>query len=128
MLRLNEFKNASNVAGVISKLFEARDFAHRAHLIAKAKSFAQHEALRVYETLGDLADELYEVYSGQYGTVDFGIEKAADSDVVGYFEDLGKFCLAAHDAFDKKDTHLHNILDEICGEVFRTVYKLKYLK
>ena len=45
-----------------------------------------------------------------------------------YMENLGKMLVNSHKLIDSKDTHLHNILDEIIALTFRTVYKLKYLK
>lgn len=127
MLTLNEFKNANNIGVLFSKLFEARDFAHKSHL--STKSYAQHKALgSFYEGLLDLTDSLIETYQGQYGLqkIEFGSVK--DADVITYFEDLGKFATEGHNAIDKKDTHLHNILDEITALVYQTLYKLKNLK
>jgi len=128
MITLNEFKSASTFQNVISKLFEARDFTHKAHLLAKSKSYAQHKALSKYDKFGDLVDTLYEVYSGQYGLISFDLSKAPDMEPIAYFEDLGKFCIAAHDAIEKRDTHLHQLLDNVTEEVYHVLYKLKFLK
>lgn len=131
MISLNQFKKAGasgGVGSVMSKLFEARDFAHSAHL--RTDSYAQHKALgSFYEDVIDLADQLYETYAGQYGQFKFGHAGGIkDEDPVKYMESLGEMLSGAHELFDKKDTHLHNILDEIVGLVYQTTYKLKYLK
>lgn len=127
MMTLNEFKDASNAASVFAKLFEARNFAHKAHL--STKSYAQHKALgSFYESVLDLADSLIETYQGQYGLAKIEMAASKDGDVVEYFEDLGKFLTESHSAFDKKDTHLHNILDELTALTYQTIYKLKFLK
>lgn len=127
MISLKEFKNASNAGAVFSKLFNARDFAHYAHL--RSKSYAQHKALNsFYDDIVDLADQLYETFAGQYGQQKFEFETVQESDVIEYFEDLAKFFIESHNAFDKKDTHLHNIIDEIVGLTYQTLYKLKFLK
>jgi hypothetical protein len=47
---------------------------------------------------------------------------------IQYFEDLGMTMKDSHKIFEDKDTHLHNILDEIVGEIYSLLYKLKYLK
>jgi hypothetical protein len=112
---------------LFSKLFEARDFAHKAHLATK--SYAQHKALNsFYDNVLDLADKLIEVYQGQFGLTKIEFSSVKDAEVVGYFEDLAKFVMEGHNAFDKKDTHLHNILDEITALCYSTLYKLKNLK
>ena len=127
MMTLNEFKDAGNVASVFAKLFESRNFAHKAHL--STKSYAQHKALGAfYESVLDLADSLIETYQGQYGLAKIEMTASKDGDLLQYFEDLGKFLTESHSAFDKKDTHLHNILDELTALTYQTVYKLKFLK
>lgn len=129
MMSLNEFKNASDIGHVFSKLFHMRDVSHYAHL--RTKSYAQHKALNsFYDDLLDLTDTFIETYQGQYGLQKFEIQghDASDIDIIKYLEDSSKFIMEAHSAVDKKDTHLHNILDEINGLLFQTLYKLKNLK
>ena len=139
MISINDYKNGSKnlkneavgggekIAAVFGKLFEARNFAHYAHL--RTNSYAQHKALgSFYEDVIDLADKLYETYAGQYGQIKFDYDSAKESDVVKYFENLGKMMSDAHSALDEKDTHLHNIIDEITGLIYQTIYKLKFLK
>lgn len=127
MISLQEYKSASNISSVFSKLFQSRDFAHYAHL--RTKSYAQHMALGTfYDGITDLADKFYETHAGQYGQTKFEFESFSEIDLVEYFEDIGKFFIEAHSSLDKKDTHLHNILDEIVGLVYQTLYKLKFLK
>lgn len=140
MISINEFKNGTKnmkneavgsgdkITTVFAKLFEARDFAHYAHL--RTQSYAEHKALGgFYEDVIDLADKLYETYAGQYGQVKFDSGAAAkEGDVVKYFENLAKMMSDAHSMLDEKDTHLHNILDEITGLIYQTTYKLKFLK
>lgn len=127
MISLQEYKSASNISSVFSKLFQSRDFAHYTHL--RTKSYAQHMALNTfYDEITNLADDFYETYAGQYGQIKFETETISEVDVIEYFEDIGKFFIEAHSSLDKKDTHLHNILDEIVGLIYKTLYKLKFLK
>ena len=127
MMTLNEFNSGKDFGGLIGKLFEARDYAHYMHL--HTGSYAKHKALgSFYETVVGLADTLYETYVGQYGHVNFSTDGNKDKNEIEYFENLGSMLKQSHDVFDKKDTHLHNILDEIVGEVYHLLYKLKYLK
>jgi hypothetical protein len=123
-------KPQGGASTLFTKLFEARDFAHYAHL--QTESFAQHKALgSFYENVVDLADTFYETHAGQYGKSSFsptsgGLNKGENP--ISYLESLAKMLTEAHSFFDEKDTHLHNILDEITALTYHTVYKLKYLK
>ena len=144
MISLNEFKkvgkNTTNEAKeeskpqggastLFSKLFEARDFAHYAHL--QTDSYAQHKALgSFYEDLLELVDTLVETHAGQYGKSTFSFSSVAkkDENPVTYLESFAKMLGSARSFFNENDTHLHNILDEITGLTYQTVYKLKYLK
>lgn len=129
MISLNEFKTASNIGVVFAKLFHMRDTAHYAHL--RTKSYAQHKALNgFYDDVLDLADQLIETYQGQYGLQKFEMMSvgSADIDIIKYLEDSAQFMTEAHSALEKKDTHLHNIIDEIVALLYQTLYKLKNLK
>jgi hypothetical protein len=96
----------------------------------RTKSYAQHKALgSFYEGVIDLTDKLYETYAGQYGQIKFDAGcDIKESDVVKYFESLGKMVSESHSMIKESDTHIHNILDEITGLVYQTTYKLKFLK
>jgi hypothetical protein len=127
MLKLEEFKSAKDMGIVFSKLFEARDFAHKAHL--ETKSYAQHKALNsFYDDILDLTDSLVESYFGKYGIQKIQVPEVKQQDTVTYFEDLANFLEQAHASVDKKDTWVQNQLDEIMQLTFSLLYKLKNLK
>lgn len=144
MISLNEFKKVGKnlkteakddskpqggASTLFTKLFEARDFAHYAHL--QTESYAQHKALgHFYEELVDLADTLIETHAGQYGKSTFSLTAVVkkDENPIEYLENMAKMLGDARSFFNDKDTHLHNILDEITGLTYHTIYKLKYLK
>ena len=130
MISLNNYRNAKEVNNLFSKLFEARQVSHQVHL--KTDSYAAHKALNgFYDDLLELIDQLIETFQGQYGLVEkyeiknLNIEK---DEIVNYLEETVKLINVGHKAFSEKDTHLHNILDEIVGLFYSTLYKLKYLK
>jgi hypothetical protein len=127
MLKLEAFSSAKDMGVVFSKLFEARDFAHKAHL--ETKSYAQHKALGTfYEDILDLTDGLVESYFGKYGIQKIEIAQVKPSDTIPYFEDFANFIAAAHESVNKKDTWVQNQLDEISATTFSLLYKLKNLK
>jgi len=120
---------------LFSKLFESREMAHVYHLSVKGDpgSFAAHVALGAYyEGVLELIDELIETYQGQYGivedyeTIDSSGTKTKEK--IAYFEELAKFIKEGRKCISTEDTHLHNIIDEVVGLVYRTLYKLNYNK
>ena len=130
MITLKEFqgKEESSVSTLFAKLFESRNFAHYVHL--RTKSYAQHKALNsFYEDIVELSDSLYETYAGKYGQIRFDAGASVkEEDPIKYFENMGDMLSDAQDFFNEKDTHLINILDEIKALIYRTLYKLKFLK
>lgn len=130
MISLNNYRNAKEVNALFGKIFEVRQVTHQIHL--QTNSFAQHKALNeFYDTLLKLADSIIETFQGQYGIVEkYEIEiPNIDKDkILDYLEESAKLVTVGHKAFSEKDTHLHNILDEIVALFYITIYKIKYLK
>ena len=128
--KFEEYKNKNNPIKLFYNLFEARDFTHFVHLEAAKRSYAEHKALGdFYDEILDLTDELYETYAGQYGVLTLERKfNLPSSDAIEYLQVLAKNLVESHSVFGEKDTHLHNILDEIVALVYHTIYKLKYLK
>lgn len=124
-------KKENSTQPLFSKLFQSRDVAHILHLKVNGEmgSFAAHSALNsYYEEIIPLLDELIETYQGQYGLIeDYSINISIPSDKLVYFEDLAaSIAVTRNDV--APDTHLQNIIDEIVALVYRTIYKLKFLK
>jgi hypothetical protein len=48
---------------------------------------------------------------------------------IEYFEELVMFVKSTRNtSLSSEDTHLQNIIDEVVGLIYRTLYKLKYNK
>jgi hypothetical protein len=108
-------------------LMAVRQNAHIIHLASK--SYAEHKALgSFYEDLIGFADSLIETYQGQYGLVNIEQIIKNENNAETFLNKVAKEFVAAHDIFDKKDTHIHNILDEIVALTYQTLYKVKNLK
>ncbi len=73
---------------LITRTFQARDIAHRAHWATK--SYAQHVALGdFYDEVIDKIDDIVESYQGQFGLVQpFGVvvDTSLGTDMVSYLE------------------------------------------
>lgn len=119
-----------------SKLFESREMSHIYHLQVKGDegSNAAHLALeQYYKNIPELIDELVETYTGQYEIVEnyeiIDTSSTKKLDKLEYFNEVTKFIKETRYKYlHEEDTHLQNIIDEIVGMIYRTIYKLKYTK
>ena len=113
----------------VGMLFLARDVAHSAHL--NTRSYAKHVALNeFYDGIIDLADKFAEAYQGKYGLIGpISLMSAKKTNNVvefleGQVEDLEEM---RYKVVEKDCTPLQNIIDEIFGLYYTTLYKLKFL-
>jgi hypothetical protein len=118
-----------NAADFVGTLFLARDVAHSVHL--NTRSFAKHSALaEFYDNIVDLADKFAEAYQGKYGLIGpISLMSAKKTtNIVAFLEDQASDIEAArYKVVDKACTPLQNIIDEIMGQYYSTLYKLKFL-
>jgi hypothetical protein len=115
---------------IIAILFLSRDIAHREHL--RTTSYAAHIALQeFYYGIVDLADKLAEVCQGRHGMmkpVPY-LEPEGEPNVADELEyQMDEIESARYKAFDKADTPIQNIVDEIVGLYLHTLYKLRRFK
>ena len=120
MSKCNEF---------IGMLFLARDVTHSAHL--NTRSYAKHKALgNFYDEIIGLADKFAEAYQGKYGLIGpISLMSAKKTNNVvdfleGQMDDLTEM---RYKVVEKECTPLQNIIDEIFGLYYSTLYKLKFL-
>ena len=113
----------------IGMLFLARDVTHSVHL--NTRSYAKHKALKkFYEGIIPLADSLAEAYQGRHGLIGpITLHSAKKTtNIVEFLQDqLDEIESIRYDVVDKKDTSIHNIIDEIVNLYLTTLYKLKFL-
>lgn len=113
----------------IGTLFLARDVAHSVHL--NTRSFAKHSALNTfYDEIVDLADKFAEAYQGKYGLIGpIALMSAKKTNnIVEFLEDqVEDLTTMRYEVVDKECTPLQNIIDEILGLYYSTLYKLKFL-
>jgi hypothetical protein len=125
----------SEVTKFFSKLFESREMSHIYHLQVKGDqgSYATHEALGdYYEDIVELLDDTIEIYQGQYGLID-GYDVIDTSDTkskepLAYFEELAEYIKHSKKCISDEDTHIHSLIDDIIALIYKTIYKLKFLK
>ena len=113
----------------VGMLFLARDVTHSAHL--NTRSYAKHVALNeFYDGVIDLADKFAEAYQGKYGLIGpISLMSAKKTNNVvefleGQVDDLMEM---RYKVVEKDCTPLQNIIDEIFGLYYTTLYKLKFL-
>jgi hypothetical protein len=116
-------------ADFVGMLFLARDVTHSAHL--NTRSYAKHIALNeFYDGIIDLADKFAEAYQGKYGLIGpISLMSAKKTNnVVEFLEgQLADLEEMRYKVVDKECTPLQNIIDEIFGQYYSTLYKLKFL-
>lgn len=127
--------NSGTPVSLFSKLFESREMAHIYHLQVNGEqgSHAAHTALgEYYDEVLELLDKTIETYQGQYGIIDgyqtIDTAETRTKEVIAYFEELVEFVKHARKAISAEDTHLQNIIDEVVALIYRTLYKIRFLK
>jgi hypothetical protein len=118
----------------ISKLFEARDIVHMAHL--STKSYSRHKALgSLYETILEYLDNFVETYQGQFDLINFDIIHAVpipDNAIVEYLQAFyGEVLIPAKLEFQSDSVnygHYANDLEAFIGDIYHTIYKLRFLE
>ena len=116
-------------ANFIGYLFLARDVAHSVHL--NTRSFAKHSALNTfYDEIVGLADSFSEAYQGRHGLIGpISLMSAKKTtNIIEFLTDqLKEIEDARYEIVDRKDTALHNLIDEVVALYLSTLYKLKFL-
>jgi hypothetical protein len=116
-------------ADFVGTLFLARDVAHSTHL--NTRSFSKHDALNIfYDEVIELADKFAEAYQGKYGLIGPVSLMSAKktNNIVAFLEgQLDELEEMRYKVVDKECTPLQNIIDEIFGLYYSTLYKLKFL-
>lgn len=110
---------------LIKKLFEARQIIHNEHLATN--SYAAHKALgKFYEGILDIADELAEVYQGEFGLLDLsGPLNISRVEPTSYLKDLANFIKGAPTLIGSDfQCHHQNILDGATALCYTTIYLL----
>ena len=118
-----------NAAEFVGTLFLARDVAHSVHL--NTRSFAKHTALNeFYNNIVELADKFAEAYQGKYGLIGpISLMSAKKTtNIIEFLQNQAdEIEEERYTVVDKACTPLHNIIDEILGQYFSTLYKLRFL-
>ena len=131
----SEESGSNDVSKFLSKLLDSREMAQVYHWTVKGDmgSHAAHLALEAYYTeIIESIDEIVEVYQGQYGLIEeYNVIDTTDTkskDKLEYFKEIVEWVREERKCFDEKDTHIHNIVDEVVALLYRTIYKLTYNK
>jgi len=113
----------------VGMLFLARDVAHSVHL--NTRSYAKHVALNTfYDEIVGLADGFTEAYQGRHGLIGPITLMSAKktTNIIEFLVDqLKEIEDVRYDVVDRKDTALHNLIDEIVALYLSTLYKLRFL-
>lgn len=120
---ITERDTMSKIDAFIGTCLMSVTYMHSAHFATG--SYSQHKAYEgFYEDMQDLVDKFTEIHigiTGRYKPV-LKVENALDT--VAY---LRKIATEAEEIYDAVDSSLKNILDEIKGLCYQTIYKLTKL-
>ena len=113
---------------LVAKVFATRNAVHLAHW--KTKSYAQHEALGdFYDSLVGDIDAIVEMYQGAFGLVSLPELPALipPKDIVKHLDEEVKWIADNQKACCKGVSAISNLIDNLTGSYFTTIYKLKNL-
>jgi hypothetical protein len=123
--RVKPSTSRNTIPQLIAELLESVTVIHKFHL--KSKSYSEHKALqKYYETVGDLADTLFETSAWENNSIDIPEPTINDSTPVNYLIKLATFVEQVRLTTTYSD--LQNQIDEVKTLIFSTLYKLKNLK
>lgn len=116
----------TNVKGFVTALFRMRDQAHKQHLATR--SYAAHKALgEFYEEILEALDEFIESYQGKYGLMEITLGGDIPMlDSVEFMKMVAEYFEASRAQF-AGDDWVQNMVDEMTGLAYRTLYKLREL-
>lgn len=118
------------MSDLLEKLFAARDAAHMWHW--KVKSLSLHLALGdLYEGLVDMADELAELFMGQFGQDSFHVRMGtsqgfSETDPLEFIKQLVVMLEDLHSQIPQ-DGHIVSKFEELQNMVIKTKYKMENL-
>lgn len=130
-----ETKGNPDAAEFVAMLLHAVTATHMLHLLRKGpNAYARHIALgELYGGLSDLTDELAEAYFGcddgelisEYPSIKFP-SFDLETDPLEYVKELYKYVETKRKAMGD-ESHIQNIVDEICSLISTAIYKLRDL-
>lgn len=133
--QLEPSNEGNDVSKFFSKIFESREMSHIYHLQVRGDegSYARHEALgSYYEEILELLDDTIEIYQGQYGLIEgydvIDTSSTKSKEALAYFEELAEWLKHGKKCISEEDTHLHSMIDDIFCLIYKTIYKLKFMK
>lgn len=110
-----------------SRVFAARDAAHRAHW--KTGSYSAHEALGAfYGDVIEAVDEVVEVYQGEFGLIgEFTVNAGPVASIGNYLAAEADWIAKRRDDIANGSAAVANLIDGLVAVYRRTVYKLRQL-
>lgn len=114
---------------LVALLFLARDLTHRAHL--RTRSYAEHVALNTfYDGIIPLVDTFAEAYQGRFNELlDIPLmDNEFEGEIADILDQQLEMIEASRDKIvSRKESALHNLIDEVVTLYQTTLYKLRFL-
>jgi len=114
---------------LVAKVFALRDASHLLHW--KTDSYSKHMALGdFYDEIIDSIDEIIEVYQGARGLINNipSVPRVRGDLLVAQLDADSMWVRENRSKISQGIPAVENLLDELAGEMLRTLYKLRQLK
>jgi hypothetical protein len=109
----------------INNLLAIQNKAQLAHW--KSLSFSQHSALSdFYEGVQGLIDDFIETYQGKYELLNLSFPESKREEPIAFLQNACRTISMERKIFT--DSYLQNQIDEIETLLYKTLYKLRFLK
>lgn len=117
----------ATIEQLASRVFAARDIAHRAHW--RTGSYSAHMALNAfYDDVLEAVDSLVECYQGKFGLIgSFDVATEPIADVAAYLSEEATWLQSVRDEIAAGSTPIQNLVDALIEVYLVTVYKLRFL-
>ncbi len=115
------------ITQLVARVFATRNAVHLAHW--KTKSYAEHMALGdFYDELIDRIDDVVEKYQGAFDLIgDVKLKDASVSNIARHLSDEAEWIESNMTELSGGSAAVENLLQDLAGVYFKTVYKLRNL-
>jgi hypothetical protein len=112
------------IAELASRVFQARDVAHRAHW--STRSYAAHVALGgFYSDSIDAIDAIVEAYQGQFAPIEsFDVKTEKISDIASYLQEEADWIEANRGEIANDSPCIENLIDTLTAVYCKTIFLL----
>jgi hypothetical protein len=117
-------KDTVTISELASRVFQARDCAHRRHW--QTRSYSEHKALNAfYDDVVEAIDAVIENFQGMFGNIDdFEVQTESVKDMTAYLTDEMDFIESNRNILSQGSDSIGALIDNLVSVYSRTVFML----